>query len=140
VLALEDTTVLLVTGSVLEREIEAMKPWMAKLLHSMASRMRELYTTKRVTLSPGPSIPQVAYQVLMTMKTLTTPEPSGALRMPWSTVSKEIEGQLGAAAAMRIFAIASHYRPLVALDVQGDELTIADPAGFAARVRGDLGR
>jgi serine/threonine-protein kinase len=140
VLAMEDTTVLIVTGEVLEREIEALKPWMAKLLHSMASRMRELYTTKRVTLSAGPSIQQVAYQVLLTVKTLATPEPSGALRLPWSTVSKEVEGQLGAAAAMRIFAIAAQYRPFVVLDVQADELAITDPAAFASRVRKDLGR
>jgi serine/threonine-protein kinase len=140
VLAIDDTTVLVVTGDVFDREIDAMKPWIAKLVKSQASRMRELYATKRVTLSAGPSVPQVAYQILMTMGTLGTPEPSGALRLPWSMVSKEIEGQLGAAAAMRIFAVAAQYRPAIALDVPADEITVPDPAALLGRVRGDLSR
>lgn len=138
VVATEDTVALVVKGDVLEREIEAMKPWMARLLHSLASRFRELYTQKRVTLSAGPSVPRVAYQIMLILKALGTPAEDGSISMPWTTVSRDLEGQLGQSAAMRMFAVAAQYRAFVHLDPQNDVIRVADIASFADRIRVDL--
>jgi serine/threonine-protein kinase len=138
VVATEDMVVLIVTGDALEREIEAMKPWMARLLHSLASRFRELYTKKRVTLSTGPSVPRVAYQIMLSMKAWGTPAADGSVSMPWTTVSRDIEGQLGPAAATRLFVVAAQYRAFLELDTKVDLIRIADMAAFADRLRSDL--
>jgi eukaryotic-like serine/threonine-protein kinase len=47
VVAVEDTTVLVVTAAILEQEMGALKPWMATLLKSLAARFRDVDTKHR---------------------------------------------------------------------------------------------
>ncbi len=45
--AIEATTVLVVTSEALEQEMAALKPWMATLLKSLATRFREIDSKDR---------------------------------------------------------------------------------------------
>ncbi len=54
VVATEPTTVLVVTPAILEQEMEALKPWIATLLKSLAARFRDIDTKHRATLLRGP--------------------------------------------------------------------------------------
>ena len=65
VVATEPTTVLVVTSAILEHEMEALKPWIATLLKSLAARFRDIDTKHRATYSAGPSPARLANQVLM---------------------------------------------------------------------------
>ncbi len=137
VVAIEDTTVLVVTDEVLQQELVLMKPWLARLVQALAERLRDLYTTKRVTLTGGPTAPRVALQVAMHLMLFGSHEPNGARSLRWSTLSKEIEAQMGAP-PHTIHMVAARYRG-VTLDLDADVITVADPAALAQMVRADLG-
>lgn len=136
VVATEDTTALVVTRSVMEHELDGMKPWMARLLHTIAERFRDLYATKRVTLTGGPTAPRLANQLLMHLVTRGARDDSGALRLPWSRVAREIEAQMGSAPHTIHMLVATY--PGVSLDLERDEIAITDEAAFRARVERDL--
>lgn len=136
VVAVEDTTVLVVTSGVLNTELDLMKPWMARLLHTLADRIRDIYTTKRVTLGGGPTGPRLANQILMHLTTYGATGRDGSRSLRWSTLSREIEAQMGAP-THTIHMLAARY-PEVVLDLDADELRVVDLAALAARVRADL--
>jgi len=136
VVATEDTTALVVTRTVLEHELEGMKPWVARLLYTIAERFRDLYTTKRVTLTGGPTAPRLANQLLMHLCAWGERDASGAMRAPWSRVAREIEAQMGAA-PHTIHMVAAMY-PGVALDLDKDEIAITDERAFRERLQRDL--
>lgn len=50
--AVEATTVLVVTSEALEQEMAALKPWMATLLKSLATRFREIDSKDRLGIKP----------------------------------------------------------------------------------------
>ena len=137
VVAMEDTTVLIVTASVLQQELGLMKPWLARLMQALAERLRDLYTTKRVTLTGGPSAPRVALQVLMHLEAFGTREPNGGRSLRWSTLAKEIEAQMGSP-PHTIHMVAARY-PGVHLDLDADRITVESPAATLQMVRADLG-
>ena len=60
VVAVEPTTVMVVTGAILEQEMEALKPWMATLLKSLAARFRDVDTKHRATYAASPSPARMA--------------------------------------------------------------------------------
>ena len=60
VTAAEPTTVLVVTQQVLEQELAALKPWMATLLKSLATRFRDIDTQQRATYAHAPSGARIA--------------------------------------------------------------------------------
>ena len=136
VVATEDTTALVVTRTVMNHELDTMKPWMARLLHTIAERFGDLYATKRVTLSGGPTAPRLANQLLMHLETWGTRGADGSLRMPWTKVAREIEAQMGAS-PHTIHMVVAQY-PGVALDFERDEIAITDESAFRARVERDL--
>jgi serine/threonine protein kinase len=136
VVATEDTTALVVTRTVMQTELDTMKPWMARLLHTIAERFRDLYTTKRVTLSGGPTAPRVANQLFMHLCAWGERDESGALRLPWSQVSREIEAQMGSSPHTIHMVVAKY--PGVTLDLDKDEIAITDVAAFRARVEREL--
>jgi serine/threonine-protein kinase len=137
VVAIEDTTVLVVTADVLQQELVLMKPWLARLVQALAERLRDLYTTKRVTLTGGPTAPRVALQVAMHLQMYGSHEPNGARSLRWSTLAKEIEAQMGAP-PHTIHMVAVRY-PGITLDLDADVITVSDPASLAQIVRADLG-
>ena len=69
VVAVEPTTLMVVTGRALEQEMEALKPWMATLLKSLAARFRDVDTKHRATYATSPTPARMANQVLMTVST-----------------------------------------------------------------------
>ena len=136
VVAVEDTTVLVVTGAVLNQELALMKPWMARLLHTLADRIRDIYTTKRVTLGGGPTGPRLANQILMHLTTYGAAGPDGSRSLRWSTLAREIEAQMGAP-THTIHMLVARY-PEVVLDLEADQLRVTNLAALAARLRADL--
>ncbi len=138
VIAVQDTTALVVTRPVMQQELDLMKPWMARLLHTIAERFNDLYKTKRVTLSGGPTAPRLANQLLMHLSTWSDPQRDGTLRLPWSRVAREVEAQMGAS-PHTVHMVAAMY-PGIVLDLERDEIAITDVAAFRARVERDLKR
>jgi CRP-like cAMP-binding protein len=141
VVAVEDTDVLVVTSAVLEQEMAALKPWMATLMKSLAARFRNIDAAHRATYvgssSQAISPTRLANQVLMHVMTWGEVGPKGERSLGWKALARELEAQLGAP-PMAIFGVAARYG--LVLDLEGDKLTVPDPAGLAARLRGDLAR
>jgi serine/threonine-protein kinase len=134
VVAIEQTTVLVVTSTVLEEEMAALKPWIATLLRSFAKRFREMDTHHRATYSATPEPARLANQILMHI--MTWGERAGdACSMKWSVLSDELEAQLGLP-PLTAFAVASRYG--LVLDVEADKLTIPDAKALAVRLRKEL--
>lgn len=137
VVATERTTVLVVTPAILEQEMEALKPWVATLLKSLAARFRAIDTKHRATYAAAPSPARLANQVLMIVTTWGEPDGHGGRTMKWSDLGSELEAQLGLP-PIAIFAVATQYG--MQLDVESDRFTIADVAELTARLKRDLGR
>ena len=137
VVATEPTTVLVVTSAILEKEMEALKPWIATLLKSLAARFRDIDTKHRATFSAAPSPARLANQVLMIVGTWGEPDANGGRGMKWSELGAELEEQLGLP-PLAIFAVASLYG--MQLDMEADRFTIPDVAALTAKLRQELGR
>jgi len=136
VVAVETTVVMVVTSAILEQEMEALKPWMATLLKSLASRFRDVDTKHRATYAASPSPARMANQVLMIVALWG--ELEGAARwMKWSDLGAELEAQLGVP-PLAIFAVTARYDML--LDLEADRLTIPDFAKLKATLAKELGR
>lgn len=135
VVAVEDTTVLVVTSSVLEQEMAALKPWMATLLKSLAARFRDVDTRSRITASAATSPARVAAQILMYAVTWGEAGADGARVVPWSELAAELEAQL-AVPAVAAYAAVARYG--LELDLDRDRLTVRDPASLSARLRAEL--
>jgi serine/threonine-protein kinase len=131
VLATEETTVLVVTKDVFEQELEAMKPWMRSVLQMVASRFRDLYTSRRVTHVGAPNPVRVARQIYMHVTSFGAPAPDGSIAMPWTKLCAEIEAQLGVPIAMGILAVTKSF-PAIQVDYTRDRLTVTDPAALRA--------
>lgn len=137
VVTAEPTTVLVVTAEVLEQELAALKPWMATLLKSVATRFREIDTKHRATYALAPSPARLANHVLMTISAWGEqgPTPNG-IQMKWSLLGPELEVQLGMP-PIAIFAVAARFG--MELDVEADRLTIPDVPALRERLRKELG-
>jgi serine/threonine-protein kinase len=136
VVATQPTTVLVVTSQVLEQEVAALKPWMARLLKSLATRFRDLDTQNRVTApTSSPSTARVANQVLMTLTTWGQHAPDGSLSMKWSAIAGELESQLGVV-PVALFAAIARYG--LVLDMDADVLSLPDPTDLRTRLRDEL--
>lgn len=137
VVATEPTTVMVVTSAILDREMDALKPWIATLLKSLAARFRDVDTKNRATYSAGPSPARLANQVLMSVMAWGTPDGRGGATMKWSDLGAELEAQLGLP-PVAIFAVAARYG--IKLDVAVDSLTIPDVATLRGQIAVELGR
>ena len=137
VVATEPTTVLVVTSAILEKEMDALKPWIATLLKSLASRFRDIDTKHRATYAAAPSPARLANQVLMIVGTWGNAVAGGGRSMKWSALGAELEDQLGLP-PIAIFAVATRYG--LVLDIEGDRFTIPDVAALTAKLKQELGR
>ena len=135
VVAVEDTTVLVVTSSVLEQEMAALKPWMATLLKSLAARFRDVDTRSRITASAATSPARIAAQIVMYAVTWGEEAEGGARVVPWHELASELEAQL-AVPAVAAYAAVTRYG--LELDLERDRLVVRDPAALAARLRAEL--
>lgn len=125
------TTVLVVTEQVLEQELAALKPWMATLLKSLATRFRDVDTAHRATFAQAPSATRIANQVLMHVAVWGE---DGTVC--WSELLKQLEAQLGAQ-PLTLFAAIARYG--FELDTGNDRLRIPDMAKLKERLREELG-
>jgi serine/threonine-protein kinase len=133
----EPTTVLIVTAAILEEEMQALKPWMATLLRSLASRFRDVDTKHRATYPATPNLARLANQVLMTVAAWGEADEGGGRSMPWTSLRDELEAQLGTP-PIAVFAVTSRYG--LTLDLEADRLTIPDVAALTATLKRELGR
>jgi serine/threonine-protein kinase len=136
VVATEPTTVLVLTPAILELEMEALKPWVATLLKSLAARFRDIDTKHRATYSAGPSPARLANQALLIVTAWGT-DTSDGRSMKWTDLAAELEAQLGVP-PLAIFAVASTYG--MHLDVEANRFTIPDLAAVTARLRAELAK
>jgi CRP-like cAMP-binding protein len=137
VVATEPTTVLVVTSAILDREMEALKPWIATLLKSLAARFRDIDTKHRATYSAGPSPARLANQVLMIVSTWGEPDDRGGRSMAWTDLGAELEAQLGIP-PISIFSVATRYG--MQLDAEANRFLIPDVPALTARLKAELGR
>jgi serine/threonine-protein kinase len=139
VVATEPTTVLVVTPAILELEMQALKPWIATLLKSLATRFRDVDTKHRATYSysAGPSPMRLANQVLMILTTWGEPDGRGGRSMKWTELGAELEAQLGIP-PIAIFGVATRYG--MQLDIEGNRLTIPNVDELTATLRRELAR
>ncbi len=129
VLATEDTTVHVVTREVFEQELSAMKPWMRSVLELLASRLRDLYTQKRVTHVGMPNPVRIARQIYMHLLAWGTAEPDGSVSMPWTKACAAVEAQLGVPVAMAILVVTARF-PSIHVDFAQDRLRMRDIPGL----------
>lgn len=137
VVATEPTTVLVVTSQVLEQEMAALKPWMATLLKSLASRFRDIDTQSRATYAVTPSPARIANQVLMNLTTWGDTDEHGGRWIKWSELAPELEAQLGLP-PIALFSVIARYD--LVLDVDADRLTAPAPAQLRDRLAAELVR
>ncbi len=136
VVAVDDTTVLVVTSAVLEQEMAALKPWMATLLRSLARRFRESDTQRRATSVATPGAARLANQILMYATTWGEELAGHGRAVSLRELSAELEAQLGAP-PLALFAVVERYG--LAIDASADRLVLPDLVALRERVRRDLG-
>jgi serine/threonine-protein kinase len=135
VVATEPTTVLVVTPSILEQEMEALKPWVATLLKSLAARFRDIDTKHRATYSTGPSPARLANQALLIVTAWGTDDGKGGRAMKWTDLATELEAQLGVP-PLAIFAVATKYG--MHLDLEANRFTIPNLPAATTTLRAAL--
>ncbi|HQY61676.1 MAG: cyclic nucleotide-binding domain-containing protein [Myxococcales bacterium] len=136
VVAVEDTTVLVLTSEALEDELAALKPWMASLLRTLAKRFREA-DQRRVTALSAPSPVRLANYIFMKLSTWGTPAFGGGRQVAWSALAKEIEEQLGVP-ALSAWQLVSLFG-LFDLDIYADTVVMRDEAKARATLAAELG-
>lgn len=124
------TTTLVVTSQVLEQELAALKPWMATLLKSLATRFKDTDSAHRATFASAPSPLRVANQVLMHVETW-----GEGGRISWKKLLAGLQLQLGSQ-PVTLFAAISIYG--FVLDLPNDTLTIKDVAALKERLRAEI--
>jgi CRP-like cAMP-binding protein len=134
--AVEDTTVLVLTSEALEDELAALKPWMASLLRTLARRFREA-DQRRVTALSAPSPVRLANYIFMKLSTWGTPAFGGGRQVAWSSLAKEIEEQLGVP-ALSAWQLVSLFG-LFDLDIYADVVVMRDEAKARATLAAELG-
>jgi serine/threonine-protein kinase len=125
VLAVEDTTVLIVTRQVFDAELALMKPWMRSVTTMVATRFRDLYTQKRVTHMGAPNPVRIAKQLYMYLGAFGTPSADGSVTAKWTTTAQEVEAQIGVSIAMGILGVATRF-PMIKLDFATDTISITN--------------
>jgi serine/threonine-protein kinase len=125
VLAVEDTTVLVVTRKVFDAELALMKPWMRSVTTMLATRFRDLYASKRVTHMGAPNPVRIAKQLYMHLGAWGTPSADGSVSAKWTTTAQEIETQLGVSIAMGILGVTTRF-PMVKVDFATDSIMITN--------------
>jgi len=138
VLALEDTTVLVVEGEVLRQELEAMKPWMASLLRRLAQRFQDMYRQRRVISTFAPTMPamRLCNQLVMHMRAWCI-EQDGVYAAQWTKVAAELEAQLGTP-PLSIGAVMARYPDHVKVDLDADRVELRDVEGLKRRLDAEL--
>jgi serine/threonine-protein kinase len=137
VTAIEDVTALVVSGDQLLREMATLKPWMASIMQRLASRLQDMYATRRVqTFVQSVPARRLATQIYMHLLAFGQHEADGRLHGVWSVVAKSIEDQLGVPATT-IGVVMARYEGLLRVDTHADVIEIPRPGELARRLRSD---
>jgi serine/threonine-protein kinase len=135
VVAVEPTTVLVLTAEALEDELAALKPWMATLLRTLARRFREA-DQKRATALTAPSPVRLANYFFTRLATWGVPHEGGGVSLAWSQLSRELEAELNVP-ALSAWQLVSLFR-LFELDVYADKVIMRDPVKVRAFLAKEL--
>lgn len=136
VVAVEETTVLVLTSAALEDELAAVKPWMASLLRTLAKRFRDA-DQKRVTALTAPSPVRLANHIFMKLSTWGTPAFGGGRQVAWSSLAKELEMQFGVP-ALSAWQLVNLFG-LFDLDIYADVVIMRDETKARAVLAAELG-
>jgi serine/threonine-protein kinase len=138
VVALTEVTTRVVTRDVLEREVDAMKPWMGAFIRAIASRFREAEDKRRVAASlvvdRDPA--GIANQALMLIKTWGRWDRD----LGWTISLRRLCGAVKASfgfAPEEVLASLQRYRHFV-IDVPNDVVSLRDDKGLMGELERTL--
>lgn len=134
VVAIEDTTALVVSGEQLLREMGTLKPWMASIMQRLAARLQDMYATRKVqTFVQGLPAHKLAMQIYMHLSAWGERDPKGPIRGAWSEVAQSLEEQLGVPATSMGIVLA-RYEGLIEVDPAADVIELPRPDALRGRL------
>jgi serine/threonine-protein kinase len=130
VVALTEVLAVVVTADVLEREVDAMKPWMGSFIRALASRFGEV--ERRGLERPADPV-QVANVAMMTLETWGRQDTERKRRMSLIQVCEAVGRICGISenAVLKILRQHAQFR----IEAARDLITLVDPQGLAAELR-----
>jgi eukaryotic-like serine/threonine-protein kinase len=134
VVASEDTVALRLEVATLERELSMMKPWVARLLKTIAARFRDLDALKHAALSSAgaPEASRLARQVWLTLTAVGKRRRDGSLEASWSAASRSMSEQLGGP-PLEIWSVTAVH-PEIRVFLEEDRIVVSDPRRLAERL------
>jgi CRP-like cAMP-binding protein len=134
VVALTNVTCMVVTREVLEREVDAMKPWMGAFIKAIAQRFREADERRRVASSliidRDPA--GIANQALMLLKTWGRWDRDLGLTMSLRRLCGGVKASFGFATE-EVLAALQRYRQFT-IDPTNDVISLRDEKGLIAEL------
>ncbi|PRP96777.1 Serine/threonine-protein kinase PrkC [Enhygromyxa salina] len=140
VVALTEVVAVIVTADVLEREVDAMKPWMGAFIRVLARRFSEVEKRVargvRTTLTPQGSTrvdpAQIANLALMTLKTWGRRDPELGRSMSAIALCESIAKLVGLSedSVLKILRQYAHFN----IELTQDQISLADERGLVAEL------
>ena len=127
--AINEVTVQVVTRTILERELEAMRPWMAVLVRTLAERFREADRARSTT---AVSSLELVKHTVMYLHTWGERGPDGELSVPFDALCQELWRHYGADLGRLRSALEGFGGFCV--DVESNRVTASSPTSLACRV------
>jgi serine/threonine-protein kinase len=128
VVALEDVSAQVIQRDVLAQELDATRPWLSRLVRTVANRFREADASRDLRRDLSNPL-QAARQATMHLFTWGERDEQGTLSMPWSTLCRELTGDDAERARMLRTRLESF--PLLHVDTDADRIVLRDADGFA---------
>ncbi|MFV8749140.1 serine/threonine-protein kinase [Nannocystaceae bacterium ST9] len=134
VVALTAVTTMVVTRDVLEREVDAMKPWMGAFIKAIAQRFREAEDRRRIasSLVVDRDPAGIANQALMLLKTWGRWDRDMGWSMSLRRLCAGVKASFGFAPE-EVLAVLPRYRQFV-VDVAADTISVRDDKGLMAEI------
>ena len=133
VVALTMVVVVTVTAEVLEREVDAMKPWMGSFISALARRFSDVESRALVSAKTTPGPAQIANLALMTMRTWGRRSDNHGLTMSVIGLCESIAKIYGVRDSVVLKALRqyAHFEILLTHDV----IALRDEVGLAEELR-----
>ena len=128
VIAVDDVSVQVIQRDVLSHELDSTRPWLSKLVTTVAQRFREADARSAASITLDDPV-QVAKRATMFLLTWGTAGPGGCLETSWSALC----GELNAGEAQHAALLRSRLESFGAwlIDPQRDLVSLSDPRAFA---------
>lgn len=136
VIAVDEVSVQVIHRDVLSYELNSTRPWLSKLVTTVAQRFREADARREPPLAlDGPV--QVAKRATMFLHTWGTVGPDGCLETAWSRLRDELTAGDTRHAALLGARLESF--PAWRIEPERDRVSLSDPRAFAEFLAGQLG-